>query len=444
MNHHFSALTVIIAALAIAGCSKEVPQGPHPFEPNLVHAYKYHVSQGLPMDQVLSDADWTVDTLLGDANEMRLNEELAASEEDLATIVDFEQLKIGQQLYIDKQCYSCHGYTGDGRGQNAGLSNPYPRDFRKGMFKFKETELNSKPTREDLAERIRNGIPGTTMVKLPAVTDEEVSALVDYVIYLSWRGELERALIDDAVLELDIEGGDRLINPSHQNSTDEEEKELFDESWDIALEYATDIGFSWLEAEDDIVEVELPTDIPVPSSGTEFLEMMQGDDATALTASVKRGQEVFRGKIASCSKCHGNDGKGDGQTADYDAWTKDYTLAIDIKPENRDALIPLLARGALQPQNILPRNFAEGVFRGGSKPEDLYRRITVGIGGTPMPAVTFVPGEFEEPDVWHLINYVRSLGAEVAAKNEKAAAEQAVAEQAAAEEKQTPASEEEK
>ncbi len=36
-------------------------------------------------------------------------------------------------------------------------------------------------------------------------------------------------------------------------------------------------------------------------------------------------------------------------------------------------------------------------------------RITQGIEGTPMPAVTFVPGEFEEDDVWHLINFIRSL-----------------------------------
>ena len=68
----------------------------------------------------------------------------------------------------------------------------------------------------------------------------------------------------------------------------------------------------------------------------------------------------------------------------------------------------------MMPKNIHPRNFAEGVFHGGSDPEDLYRRITVGIAGTPMPAVTFVPGEFERQDVWHLINFVRSLGVDAA------------------------------
>jgi hypothetical protein len=32
-----------------------------------------------------------------------------------------------------------------------------------------------------------------------------------------------------------------------------------------------------------------------------------------------------------------------------------------------------------------------------------------GIDGTPMPAATFVEGEFEQDDVWHIINFIRSL-----------------------------------
>ena len=32
-----------------------------------------------------------------------------------------------------------------------------------------------------------------------------------------------------------------------------------------------------------------------------------------------------------------------------------------------------------------------------------------GIDGTPMPAATFVEGQFEKDDVWHLINFIRSL-----------------------------------
>jgi hypothetical protein len=100
---------------------------------------------------------------------------------------------------------------------------------------------------------------------------------------------------------------------------------------------------------------------------------------------------------------------GNGQTTDYDDWTKDWTTRVGLKPEDRESIIPLLARGALPPKNALPRNFAEGVFRGGSSSDQLYRRITQGIDGTPMPAATFVEGEYEQKDVWHMINYIRSL-----------------------------------
>ena len=84
-------------------------------------------------------------------------------------------------------------------------------------------------------------------------------------------------------------------------------------------------------------------------------------------------------------------------------------MRVGLKPEDRDSLIPLLARGALPPLNAIPRNFAEGIFRGGSSSQDLYRRIMQGIDGTPMPAATFVDGDFEQDDVWHLINFIRSM-----------------------------------
>ena len=50
------------------------------------------------------------------------------------------------------------------------------------------------------------------MIKIPELTNADIDALVDYVIYLSWRGELERRIIDDAIFELDLEGGDRILN----------------------------------------------------------------------------------------------------------------------------------------------------------------------------------------------------------------------------------------
>ena len=74
--------------------------------------------------------------------------------------------------------------------------------------------------------------------------------------------------------------------------------------------------------------------------------------------------------------------------------------------------IPYRNAGALRPRPVQPRNLQQGVFRGGSEPETLYRRITQGIAGTPMPAVAVV----EEPNgvgltdnqIWDLVRYLRA------------------------------------
>lgn len=414
MKQIFAVSGLIILAV-VSGCRKE--EAPTVFEYNLVHAHKYAMTEDRPMDQVVEDTQWALKRLFGTPDEPKLPE-VVSEDEELATLVSLDRLQraagpvpaageaADRGLYR-KHCASCHGVTGNGRGLTGALLNPYPRDYRMGIFKFKSTTRGAKPTRDDLAELIRHGIPGTAMVAIPELTEEDVQALVDYVIYLSWRGELERRMIDVAVMDL-LET-ERLIDPAMADSQDEKEREQFEEEWEYITDDVTEIGASWLEAEDEVTEVELPDDLPLPRDREEFLAMMAGPQADALEASVVRGREIFVGSVASCSKCHGPEGKGDGQTDDFDDWTKDWTVRVGLDPTNREQLIPLLARGALLPQNVQPRNFAEGVFRGGSAPEDLYRRIVNGIDGTPMPGATFVEGQFEQRDVWHVINFIRSL-----------------------------------
>ncbi|MEM9586253.1 MAG: c-type cytochrome [Planctomycetota bacterium] len=408
----------LVPVLLVLGCTQEVPID---FEPNLVFVTKHQIKEGFSMDQASKDATWIVTKMFGTADEPKLPDFTVMKEdepevvEDLTNMIDLDHLRRaagapgeGRGLYRE-HCSKCHGVSGDGRGSLSAVMTPYPRDYRKGVFKFKSTKRGSKPTREDIAYLIRNGVAGTSMVKIPALTDEDIQALTDYVIYLSWRGELERSVIDDAVFELDLTE-DRLINPDFANSPVEEEKEAFDEAWAIAEEIALDIGANWFDASDDVVEVpEPPESAIVTDSREEFVKLMESDKADQLVASVKRGGELFRGKIASCSKCHGKDGLGDGQNTDYDEWTKEWTTAIGLDPTKQETLVPLMARGALPPRNAKPRNLSEGIFHGGGSAETLYRRITQGIAGSPMPAATFVEGQFEQEDVWHLINFIRSL-----------------------------------
>ena len=435
-------LPSLLALALLAGCSKGPSQYAAEFEPNLVHAKKYELKEGIDMSGALEDANWIINGMFGTPDEPNLPEVLL--EEDFAELVSLDRLKqaAGPEseasgLYR-KHCVSCHGVTGNGRGELSGTLQPYPRDYRMGVFKFKSTKRGAKPTREDLARSIRNGIAGTPMKNIPELTEENIQSLVDYVIYLSIRGELERTLIDDAIFELDLQEGERIVDrqfgdslagdgrkavedqikawedagePEDDPRAELAEKlDLYDESMEIAGEILEDIAFDWLDAEEDVVEVPTPpSDIPVANNYAEFVELSKGDQAEALAASVKRGRELFTGKVASCSKCHGDKGHGDGQNKDYDDWTKDWTSRVGLKPEDTDALVPLMARGAMPPKNALPRNFAEGVFRGGESAEDLYRRIWQGIEGSPMPASTFVEGTYDQDDIWHLINFVRSI-----------------------------------
>jgi mono/diheme cytochrome c family protein len=132
-----------------------------------------------------------------------------------------------------------------------------------------------------------------------------------------------------------------------------------------------------------------------------------------LADSVARGNDLFHGKVANCAGCHGPKGDGSLPTLDYDDWTKEYTTRIGVTPDDREAMKPFRAAGALRPRKIVPRTLQDGVFHGGGDPASLFLRITQGIAGTPMPAVEVV----DEPDgkgltidqVWDLVRYVQQL-----------------------------------
>ena len=89
---------------------------------------------------------------------------------------------------------------------------------------------------------------------------------------------------------------------------------------------------------------------------------------------------------AACIKCHGPTALGDGNTTDYDDWTKQvWSKEAWNQPADPTAseVMPL---GALPKRNIIPRNLRLGVYRGGRRPLDIYYRIHEGIKGVPMPA----------------------------------------------------------
>src|SRR5262249_10357433 len=93
-------------------------------------------------------------------------------------------------------CVHCHGISGDGMGPTAFFLKPYPRDYREGMYKFKSTTSNTPPTHQALVGTMHEGIPRTTMPSFKLLPKAQIDALVEYVEYLSLRGQTELGLIE--------------------------------------------------------------------------------------------------------------------------------------------------------------------------------------------------------------------------------------------------------
>ncbi len=275
-----------------------------------------------------------------------------------------------------EHCGHCHGVTGDGLGPTAAFLNPYPRDYRPGVFKFKSTERADKPTDQDLVRILHNGIVGTSMPSFALLSDLEIDALVEYVKYLSVRGETEIELMR-AYFELDEEDGGKLP----------ETREV------LVGEMLAPVAEKWQSAADAVI------DVPEMSSGID------------LAMSIAKGKELFYGDKANCVKCHGVTGLGDGQANDYDDWNKAIVQWSQEVAGDQDAMwvsraTQVLTGDALRPRTIPPRNLRQGLYRGGRRPLDLYYRIHAGINGAPMPAAA---GTGAPEDIWHIVNYVRSL-----------------------------------
>src|SRR5271154_956498 len=109
-----------------------------------------------------------------------------------------------------------------------------------------------------------------------------------------------------------------------------------------------------------------PLYIPLPPAPTQAL--------------VAHGKDIW--ESAKCWECHGHTGKGDGEKA---AGLKD------------DFGFP-----------IRPADLTSGQFKSGSAVEDIFRTISTGLSGTPMPSFR---DAFPDADRWALAYYVLSLSA---------------------------------
>jgi mono/diheme cytochrome c family protein len=126
----------------------------------------------------------------------------------------------------------------------------------------------------------------------------------------------------------------------------------------------------------------------------------QRDEAMEQLIAKQDPGRIFRER-GDCKKCHGITALGDGESAlDFDDWNKDK------KGRTADEIAQMWT---LPIQRVKPRNLRLGTFRGGRRPVDIYRRIAIGINGTPMPDhMTIAAGDkkLEPHEIWALVDYV--------------------------------------
>jgi mono/diheme cytochrome c family protein len=193
------------------------------------------------------------------------------------------QLRRGAEVYT-RYCVQCHGVNGDGNGVAAAYMIPRPRNYLLGIFKFTSTNYGAKPLREDLLRTVRRGIRGTSMPSFPLLPPKDLESVIDYVLALTHRGELESKLAEEA-----------------------EFNELIDEG--RVPEMVTEVMNRWRSARAQVV---YPS-TPMP----EFKKQ-----------NIEEGKKAFL--TIGCAKCHGEDGRGMmASNVGTDAWGNE-TKAADL------------------------------------------------------------------------------------------------------------------
>ena len=98
----------------------------------------------------------------------------------------------GKQLYF-RYCWACHGFRGDGNGENAPYMNVVPRNFVAGTFKCRSTPTGTLPTDQDLFHAIERGFNNTNMPSWITLTDQNRADLIAFVKTFSPRWKSEKA-----------------------------------------------------------------------------------------------------------------------------------------------------------------------------------------------------------------------------------------------------------
>jgi mono/diheme cytochrome c family protein len=130
------------------------------------------------------------------------------------------------------------------------------------------------------------------------------------------------------------------------------------------------------EAEEELTKEQLAEAVARATTPGEVFEPPSIGPASA--ESIARGKAIYLAK--GCAGCHGDTGKGDGQQKMVDA----------------------------EGLPTRPRDLTLGIFKGNHDPQSVYRRIWLGMPGSPMPASQQLTPE----EVTDLVHFSLSLSSE--------------------------------
>lgn len=273
----------------------------------------------------------------------------------LALFTDwYPSLRESAELYR-QQCLHCHGINGDGKGSTSPYLSPAPRDYQRGAFKWTALNDKARPRRADLYHVIENGVNGTAMLSFKRFSPTQIEGLVDYVRMLSIRGETERVL---------------------------------------ASSFDPDEGFKIEAVQEEYLAVWEKWD----KSGANVIAY-DGEVPAATPEMIERGRVLYNDATgANCVSCHDENGRGKGASSK------------ELDPETGEPRLKKDDWG----NELSPRDLTSGIYRGGDRPIDLYRRLYAGINGTYMPAHSTIKDpqgnrKVTDEDLWAIVHYVRSL-----------------------------------
>jgi len=121
-------------------------------------------------------------------------------------------LQRGKAVY-EKYCVGCHGEAGDGAGPAAKRLITKPRDFTKGIYKFRSTDSSSLPLDADIHRTLRRGLSRVSMPSFRMVPDSEILAVTEYIknFYVDWdEDEPDRQVVHVPAAPGDLATADRI------------------------------------------------------------------------------------------------------------------------------------------------------------------------------------------------------------------------------------------